>query len=359
MTDPALRVHGPVLPDGEVRDLYVVDGRVTYERPAGAELVAEGWVLPGLVDAHNHLGLDDGGAVDDAEVERQALADRDAGALLLRDCGSPADTRWVQERDDLPRLIRAGRHLARTKRYIRSFGHEVEPDDLPSYAAEQARAGDGWVKLVGDWISRDEGDLAPSFPAETFAAAIAAAHAEGARVTAHCFGRDVLPGLLESGIDCIEHGTGLGLDQVEQMAAAGVALVPTVMQTQKFPGFAEAGRERFPAYASTMEDLYAHRREVLMSAWEAGVALYVGSDGGGPARHGHLAGEVLAMVELGLPAADVVAAASWRAREWLGFDATLAEGAPADFLVLDRDPVTDPSVLYAPSRVVLRGRVVA
>lgn len=354
-----LRIHGPVLPDGEVRDLYVVDGRITYEPQAGAETIAQGWVLPGLVDAHNHLGLDDGGAVDDAEVERQALADRDAGALLLRDCGSPADTRWVHGREDLPRLVRAGRHLARTKRYIRNFGHEVEPDELATYAAEQARAGDGWVKLVGDWISRDEGDLAPSFPADAFAAAVQAAHAEGARVTAHCFGRDVLPGLLDAGIDCIEHGTGLGLDQVERMAASGVALVPTVMQTAKFPGFAEAGRERFPAYASTMEDLYAHRREVLMSAWEAGVPMYVGSDGGGPARHGHLAGEVLAMVELGLPAAYVVASASWRARAWLGFEPTLAEGAPADLLVVDRDPVADPTVLYTPSRVVLRGRVVA
>ena len=37
------------------------------------------------------------------------------------------------------------------------------------------------------------------------------------------------------------------------MAAAGVALVPTVVQTDKFPEFAEAGRERFPAYAATME----------------------------------------------------------------------------------------------------------
>ena len=70
----------------------------------------------------------------------------------------------------------------------------MEPDDLAAYAAQEARDGDGWIKLVGDWISRDEGDLAPSFPAEAFAAAIEAAHAEGAKVTAHCFGHGVLPG---------------------------------------------------------------------------------------------------------------------------------------------------------------------
>ncbi len=136
----ASRFSGPVLPSGEASDLWVVDGHVTYEPQAGAETVARGWIVPGLVDAHNHLGLDDPGAVGDEEVERQALADRDAGALLLRDCGSPADTRWVQEREDLPRLIRAGRHIARTRRYLRNFGHEVEPEELSAYVAQEARS---------------------------------------------------------------------------------------------------------------------------------------------------------------------------------------------------------------------------
>ncbi len=353
----ALRFHGPVLPEGEVRDLYVVDGRVTYERQAGAETVAEGWLVPGLVDAHNHLGLEDHGAVGDAETEQQALDDRTAGALLLRDCGSPADTRWVHGRDDLPRLVRAGRHVARTRRYIRNYAHEVEPDDLAETVAREARGSDGWVKLVGDWISRDDGDLMPSFPPEAFAAAIEAAHAHGAQVTAHCFGRDVLQGLLDAGIDCIEHGTGLSVDQVEQMADRGVALVPTVMQTDKFPEFSAAGRDRFPDYAATMDELHARRREALMSAYEAGVALYVGSDGGGAARHGHLAGEVQAMHELGLPSEYVLGAASWRGREWLGWTG-LEEGAEADLVVYDADPRADLSVLWRPARVVLRGRVV-
>ncbi len=353
------RFRGVVLPDGEPRDLYVVDGRVTHERQAGAETVAEGWIVPGLVDAHNHLGLEDGGAVGDDETEQQALADRDTGVLLLRDCGSPADTRWVQQRDDLPRLIRAGRHVARTRRYLRNYADEVEPDELAGAVAVQARAGDGWVKLVGDWISRDDGDLTPSFPPEAFAAAIAAAHEHGAKVTAHCFGTDVLTGLLDAGIDCIEHGTGLREQHLEQMAANGVALVPTVLQTAKFPEFAEAGRDRFPDYAATMDDLHRRRRDTLMAAHEAGVDLYVGSDGGGTGRHGYLAEEIAAMVGMGLPAEVVVGAASWRGREWLGWNAGLDEGAPADFVVLDADPRVDLTTLARPACVVLRGRVVA
>ena len=352
----ALRFRGPVLPDGEARDLYVVEGRVTYEPQAGADTVAEGWIVPGLVDAHNHLGLEDTGAVDVDEVERQAVADRDAGILLLRDCGSPADTRWVQDREDLPRLVRCGRHVARTQRYIRNYGHEVEPDALAATVAQEARVGDGWVKVVGDWISRDAGDLVPSFPASAFAEAIAAAHAEGAKVTAHCFGTEVLTGLIEAGIDCIEHGTGLTEGHLALMAERGVALVPTVLQTAKFPEFAEAGRGKFPAYAATMDALFTRRRDVLMAAFEAGVDLYVGSDGGGTARHGALAEEIVAMAEMGLPADHVLGAASWNGRGWLGFDA-LGEGAAADFVVFARNPLTDLAVLAEPAVVVLRGAV--
>ena len=71
------------------------------------------------------------------------------------------DNRWAQQREDLPRLIRAGRHLARPRRYLRGLGLDVEPAELPSAAAEQARLGDGWVKIVADWIDRDRGDLPP------------------------------------------------------------------------------------------------------------------------------------------------------------------------------------------------------
>ena len=355
----ALRFSGPVLPDGQPRDVYVVDGRVTYERPLGAETVAEGWIVPGLVDAHCHLGLGEDGAVTDEEAEAQAVLDRDAGALLIRDAGSPLDTAWMQEREDLPRLIRAGRHIARTRRYLRNYADEVEPEDLSAAVAREALRGDGWVKLVGDWISRDSGDLAPSFPAEAFAEAIAVAHQHGAKVTAHCFGHDVLAGLIEAGIDCIEHGTGLTEGLIESMVAGGVALVPTVMQLDKFPGYAEAGREKFPDYSVTMTDLYARRRATIMAAHDAGVALYAGTDGGGVARHGNIAGEVIALAGLGMSAEYALGAASWRARAWLGWNSGLGEGDPADFVVYDADPLADLGVLYRPARVVLRGRAVA
>jgi imidazolonepropionase-like amidohydrolase len=347
-----------VLPDGEVRDLFVVDGVVTYEGQPGAESLVEGWIVPGLVDAHCHVGLGSAGGVSREESEEQALQDRDAGALLLRDCGSPVDTRWIDERDDLPRLVRAGRHLARTRRYLRGYAHEVEPDDLPAYVVQEAARGDGWVKLVGDWIEREAGDLAPSFPAGAFAEAVATAHEHGARVTAHCFGEAVLPILIDAGIDCIEHGTGLSADLVDAMVDRGVALVPTVVQLDHFPMYADQAGEKFPTYAAHMRDLHARREQTIMAAYEAGVAIYAGTDAGGVLPHGLVADEVLELARYGIPAEDALGAASWRAREWLGFDGVLGEGSPADFCVYPRDPLADLTVLREPSRIVLRGRVV-
>lgn len=354
----ALLFRGVVLPEGEAKDLYVVDGRVTYEKQPSAELVAEGWIVPGLVDAHCHVGLDAHGAVPEDVQEEQALADRDAGTLLIRDCGSAADTSWIHGRDDLPRLIRAGRHLARTRRYIRNFAHEIEPDQLPEYVAREAQRGDGWVKLVGDWIEREAGDLAPSFPEEAFAEAIKVAHDHGARVTAHVFGEETLPYLIGAGIDCIEHGTGLDTGLIDDMVAQGVALVPTVKQLDNFPDYAAAGEEKFPKYAEHMRSLHARRRETIGAAHEAGVAIYAGTDAGGVLPHGLIGDEVLELATYGLSSEEALGAASWRAREWLGLDGRLSEGTSADFVVFGRNPLEDLRVLKEPRRIVLRGAVV-
>ena len=108
-----------------------------------------------------------------------------------------------------------------------------------------------------------------------------------------------------------------------------------------------------------MRDLHARRRDTIMAAYEAGVAIYAGTDAGGVLPHGNIAGEVLAMPRPRAQPADALGAASWRARAWLGLDGTLAEGAPADFVVYPTATRWRPPVLREPARVVLRGAVVA
>lgn len=161
---PVLRLTGPILlgPEQEVGGAWVVGGRIHHQRPelrAGAEIrELDGFVVPGLADLHCHLGIGhDGKPTTIGTARRQALTDRDTGVLLIRDAGSMIDNSPLQQQSDLPRLIRCGRHLARTRRYLKGYADEVEPEDLPAAVTREAHRGDGWVKLVGDWIDRGVG----------------------------------------------------------------------------------------------------------------------------------------------------------------------------------------------------------
>jgi imidazolonepropionase-like amidohydrolase len=354
----ALHVRGVFLPDEEERDAWVVGGRLTFTRPHGmADTIGTGWIIPGLVDAHCHVGLSPHGFVADADgLAAQVVLDRDAGALLLRDAGSPVDNRSVQARDDLPRLIRAGRHIARPRRYIRDLGVEVEPDQLVSEIERQVVAGDGWVKLVADWIDRRIGDLAPLWPDDALVAAIGRAHELGARVAAHVYGEDALPGLIAAGVDSIEHGTGLTDDNIAAAAAAGAAVVPTLINIDNNPSIA-ARATKFPVYAAHMRALFATSRDRVRAAYEAGIPVYIGTDAGGSLPHGLVRSEILALIGAGIPQQDVIANASWRCREWLGMPG-LEEGAAADLVVYDADPRHDLATILRPRRIVLRGVVV-
>lgn len=355
-----IEFSGTVLtaPDQERHGLWAVDGRLTFDRPLErADVVLDGWVLPGFVDAHCHIGLGPGGAVDDDVAHAQAMTDRNAGTLLVRDAGAASDTRWLQQSPDAPRIIRAGRHIARTRRYLRNFAVEVEPEDLVEAVRKQARAGDGWVKLVGDWIDRDAGDLAPSFPAAAVRDAVRAAHDEGAGVTAHCFGEDTLDDMLDAGIDCVEHATGLLPRHIPRFVEQQVPIVPTLINIATFPDIAARAEARFPRYAAHMRGLWERRDERVLEAYEAGVQVFAGTDAGSVIRHGRIADEILALHAAGLPPVAALDAACWSARRWLGADA-LAEGASADVVLCSEDPRADPETIRDLKGVVLRGRIV-
>ncbi len=354
----AWHLHGVVLPATEPADLWVVDGRISPEPVPGAQTVARNaWIMPGLVDAHCHVGLGASGAVDRETAEAQAITDRDSGVLLIRDAGAPIDTHWIDERADLPRIIRAGQHVAVHKRYLRDYAVEIAPEDLVAHVEQQALAGDGWVKLVGDWIDRSLGDLAPLWPADIARRAIERAHELGARVTAHCFAEQSVAELVAAGIDCIEHGTGMSDAVIDQMAARGVGLVPTMTNLEYFPEFAAAGLARFPTYSAHMLDLHARRFETLGAAREAGVPIYAGTDAGGRLGHGRIAQEADLLARIG-GNEFALGAVGWRARQWLGAEA-LTPGASADLVVYDADPREHLEVLHKPSRIMLRGTLIS
>jgi imidazolonepropionase-like amidohydrolase len=356
----AFHVRGVVLPDDRVRELWLVGDRVSTEPlPAAETIVDGGFILPGLVDAHCHIGIKPGAARITSIAEAKALAalDRDTGVLAIRDAGSPYPYPTLDDDPDLPRLARAGRHVAPVKRYLRDIGLEVPAGEVAAAVTAQAAAGNGWVKLVGDWIDRDVADLAPAWDAATLAGAVAAAHAAGVRMTAHTFSEEAVAVLVRAGIDCIEHGTGLSLDLVDEMARRGTALVPTMINVATFGQIADRAEAKFPRYAAHMRALGERFPAVVRAAVEAGVPVYAGTDAGGGIGHGLAVSELLRLHEqAGMAPAEVLRAGSWGAREWLGFPG-LVHGGLADLVAYDTDPRLDLRVLGEPRRIILRGRV--
>ena len=367
---PVLHLRGPILlgPEEELAEAWVSGGRIHHRRPElpprTEVLEIDGFVVPGLADLHCHIGIGDGGGGTSlAEARAQAITDRDTGVLLMRDAGSIVDTRALQDHAPgaaghrLPRLIRCGRHLARTRRYLIGYAHEIEPDQLADAVRTEAERSDGWVKLVGDWIDRSAGDLSPTWSAEDFAAAADAAHAAGARITTHTFDEETLPLVLDAGFDCLEHATGLTDGTIARAAAAGVPVVTTLVNVDHFTEYADQGERKFPAYAAHMRRLRDGRYERTRSALEAGVPLLVGTDAGGVLGHGIVHDELDELARAGLDGTQILTAAAWAPRDFLGVPG-LEDGAPADLLVTAADPRRDHRVLRDLSAVVLRGEIV-
>lgn len=329
-------------------------GRIYRVTPPNADVTRPTqWMIPGLVDVHCHIGLEPQGVADEATQRTQMETNMRSGVTVIRDCGSPVDTTVIAEAGPLT-LIRSGRHIARPKRYIRHLALEVKhEDELVEAVIGQARRGNGWVKLVGDWIDRSaaaKSDLKPLWSRRHLADAVKAAHDHGARVAVHTFSHAAIDDLIAAKVDSIEHGCGMDQPQIEAAANLGIAITPTLMQVDLFGDFAAAGQLKYPRYAETMRNLAARHARVWQQWLDAGVTLLPGTDSGGYQAHGSLPKELRLWAERGLTAAQIVDWASWRARHFLGIEG-LWDGAPADFVLYGQDPASNVAVLTRPQFV--------
>ncbi|MFC7262954.1 amidohydrolase family protein [Streptomyces lutosisoli] len=343
----ALHLRGTVLPDGVVRELWTLGDRITFQRPAApADTVADGgFLLPGLVDVHTHPGAADDPLVFDPDVfAEQIAAHRDAGTTALRFPGLLGEVpAALRDAPDSPRMITAGRWLAWAG-LSKSAGFHTVTDDLVALAVAEAKAHDGWCKLMGDW----DFEAAP-VPCELLRAVVDGVHAAGGRVAVHCQSAEGVLGAARAGVDSIEHGMGMPEESVGLMAAHGTSYVPTLTAFAR-----SAPRIKDNARGRLWHEGHRTMIRRVREAYDAGVTVLAGTDS---APFGNVATEVEHLIEAGLPPETAVGAASWTARAFLGLP-TLTEGALADITVYDADPRLEPGTLRHPRRIVLRGRIV-
>jgi imidazolonepropionase-like amidohydrolase len=342
------RVRGYALPAGEYVDLYADGDRWTTDPVPGAELVAEGWLVPGLVDAHTHPGAEDVGEPLDESILRAHLHEHvDAGVTAIRSPGLPGTGEppaWFGVDPDVPRAWHAGPWLAQQGQFFDGWGRRPSHAELPDIAAAQAKR-TGWAKVIADWGVDDE-----VIPADVLTATADAVHAVGGRLAVHTQQAAGGAVAVAAGVDSVEHGMCLDPALLNDMAAKSMVLTPTLSVIRASLAAALA-RPDSPRKRWYVDGASAHNGLVAAAA-EAGVTVLAGTDS---LPHGRIIDEVRALAAAGMRPHDALAAASWSARRYLGLPG-LEPGAPADAVVYESDPRTDLDQLAHPTAVVLRGR---
>ncbi|GAA4210561.1 amidohydrolase family protein [Actinocatenispora rupis] len=342
------RIRGYALPTGEWTDLYADGDRWTTDPVRGADLVAEGWLLPGLVDAHTHPGAELPGAPLDDRMLRDDLHEHVAsGVTMIRSPGLAGEPpAWFGRDPDVPRAVHAGLWIAQHDTFFDGWGRRADLADLPRVAAAQAAAS-GWAKIIADWGPDDS-----AVPIDVLTDAVRQVHAAGGRIAVHSQQAAGGAAAVAAGVDSLEHGMCLDPALLSRMAEQGTALTPTLSvitaSREHLAARPDGPRRRWYLSGS------AAHPGLAAAAAEAGVTLLAGTDS---RPHGRIADEVRALAAAGVPVHDALGAGSWTARAYLGL-AGLVPGAPADAVVYDEDPRTDLAQLDHPRAVVLRGAVV-
>lgn len=345
------------LGDPVIRD--IVDGR--WAEPSGnaESTVGEGqWAIPGLVDAHTHLAADrlpssgQPGSLEGAKTRaRESLQ---AGVMLVIDKGWCDDTvvQLIESVDAIERPdVEAAAHIIAVEGgYYRDFALEVDGEDLDSVVRDQAKAGSGWIKVIGDWPRRGIGPLA-NFDESQLRRAVDTARDHGARVAIHTMARDVPSIAVAAGVQSIEHGLFLTGDDLAVLGERGGIWVPTLLRLEAMLeqlGEGSTGGKLFV-------DGLANVRSILPLANEAGVHVLAGTDlVGSPAN---VAAEARRLGAYGMSNRQVVESISRSAFVATGRDPDFAPGSPANAVFFDDDPVRDLTVLMRPARVIRLGHV--
>jgi imidazolonepropionase-like amidohydrolase len=341
-----LRVRGVALPSGETVDLFADGDRWTTDPVAGATLVAQGWVIPGLVDAHTHPGAESpADPLDDRLLREDLLRHVANGVTLIRAPGLSGDPpAWFGAAPDTPRAVHAGPWIAEPGKFFDGGGVHVDRADLARTAAAHASRS-GWAKIIADWNSGPQ-----ALPVDVLREIVAAVHAVGGRVAVHTQFAEGGAAAVAAGVDSVEHGMWLAHDQLDAMAAGGIALTPTL--TVFTDHLAAVPDDPANPRAQWFRGGTLRHGALAAAAAEAGVTLLAGTDS---RPMGTVRREIQALAAAGVPAGTALGAGSWTARAYLGL-AGLIDGAPADAVVYANDPRVDLTELERPLAVVLRGR---
>ncbi|SDJ56894.1 amidohydrolase family protein [Nonomuraea jiangxiensis] len=339
-------------------------------------------VLPGLVDAHVHLGFD--ATVDpltgrSAESERHLLLRMaenarklvSAGVTTARDLGGRAFLD-LELRDAIEEGLAVGPHLVVATRPITVTGGHCwymggEADDEPAIrrvARENLRAGADCLKVMVSGGLMTPGappSWVPQYGTEQLRVVVEEAATRGKGVAAHAHAHAAVRSSIEAGVTTIEHcsfftpeGHQYDAELGDKVAASGTYVCPTVH------GSVDRIRK---VHGDRMLEQWLNGIAAMRAA---GVRLITGTDAGFAV--GGIANPTDAFVaglevfaQIGFGNAEIIEMATVRAADACGVGGvtgTLEAGKRADLIAVAGDPLADLAHLRDLALVLVSGRSV-
>jgi imidazolonepropionase-like amidohydrolase len=353
--------------------VIVRDGKIErigkMNPPAGAEVIdLKGrWLLPGFVDAHAHIS---NLAAARAALQSGATTARDLGVNHFFDIG-------VRELNhagvaDLPDIVAAGYHV-RPRPADELFIDLPKLGDLmgkPVIGTEKVRRivraqierGVNVIKVMATERAGlpDTDPRKRVFTDEELAAVVDEARKSGVYVAAHAHGDEGAYAAVKAGVRSIEHGTYLSDRTLALMKERGTYFDPTIATVADLiePG----GDYDNPILSIRGRHMLPRVRETAAKAWKLGIKLIAGTDTGyGPNSNRRMPHEMIELVTIGMPPMEAIKAATSISAECMGVEkrtGSIRPGLEADFVVVERDPLSDIKNLQDILLVVNNGKVV-
>jgi len=370
------RENGAVVIEGE-RIKEVVSGPVGH-LPDDARIIdCQGQtLLPGLIDAHVHIGSVDPTFTDQqrkyfpselvirsVKIIKETL---DQGFTTVRDMGGadPGFRKAVAEGlIPGPRLLVCGRMLSQTGGHAdgrlptetyRPVEHAAGTmsgiydgvDAVRRASREQLRQGVDHLKVMaggGAMSPADEIDTA-QYSLDELKAIVFEAENAGKYVAAHCYSDRSIKNCIHAGVRTIEHGNLMTESSAQAIGEAGAYLVPTMVTYEMISKLGSS----FGVPQNNIRKINQAREKAAQSleiAFKAGVAIGSGSDLLGPMQI-YKGGELELQAEVMGPMGALMAATKTNA-EIIRLEnnlGTIESGKLADLILVKGDPLKDINV---------------
>jgi imidazolonepropionase-like amidohydrolase len=340
-------------------------------------------LMPGLIDAHVHVvaGVADLGRnaqlPDSLVTARSFVIMRDMlmrGFTTVRDVGG-ADFGLKQATEEghfpTPRLVISGKALSQTgghadfrgryddaatpltRHRLGALGRICDGlDQVRRAAREEMKGGADFIKIManGGCASPTDPIHFLGFSVSELEAIVEEARMAGTYVSAHVYTDEAIRRCVEAGVHSLEHCNLIEAETAKLAASKGAVAVPTLVTYDKL--VTDGPKLGFPPDSVAKVDVVRSAgMNSLAVMKKAGLAMAYGSDLLGE-MHKYQSEEFVIRGRA-LPAHEVIGSATHVAAKLLRLEGkigTIAEGAHADLIVVDGDPLKDLSLLTRQGR---------